>query len=181
MAKFCVNCGTLLNKHGECPMCGEPLPKEQEQVKAVQPAEESPVVTAAETAEKAPVELQETKPAEGEKPAQEPKKEADKPEDKAPPRKSRYAPVSTFSFLIMLILLCIPVLNIILLLVWARRDCRRINRRNFARAVLWLILLAAIAAGAVYFFGDVLFGPIVRQYAVQLEQWGLGSLVTMWG
>jgi len=44
------------------------------------------------------------------------------------------------------IVLCVPLLNIILCLVWALRPSGNIHRRSFCRATLFLILVAVVVA-----------------------------------
>ncbi len=63
--------------------------------------------------------------------------------DAAPSRESKYEPISTLGFIGIWILMAIPLLNLILLIVWATGGCRKINKRNFARSMLivWAITL----------------------------------------
>ncbi|MEA5050356.1 MAG: zinc ribbon domain-containing protein [Oscillospiraceae bacterium] len=168
--KYCTNCGEAVNDGDTaCPKCGEPVP-------GAKPAEDPAPADAAE-AKIAVAERPQMKPALQETAA--PEKKA--PEDAAPPARSRYAPVSTFGFLLMDILLLIPVLNLILLFVWARKNSKKINRRNFARGTLIFLLLVALFAVACFFFGDVMFGGIVTKYSGFLSGIGLQSIVDLWG
>ncbi|MEA4911257.1 MAG: hypothetical protein VB092_01420 [Oscillospiraceae bacterium] len=176
--KYCTGCGEPLNPEDKsCAKCGEPV---LSQAAETETAPETPAggssdagFAATYTPVAVPVEqadrpaLQETEPA--------------KEEDPAPPRRSRYAPVSTFSFLVMYILLLIPILNIILLFVWARKNTKKVNRRSFARATLIFLLLVVAFAVVCFFFGDVLFGGIVTKYAGFLSGIGLQSIVDLWG
>ena len=50
-------------------------------------------------------------------------------------------PLSTGQFLLMFILMAIPLVNIILLFVWAFSGNTNINRRNYCRAALLLLLI----------------------------------------
>lgn len=65
--------------------------------------------------------------------------------DPAPPKGSRYAPISTLNYVVTALLLCIPLLNLVLLVVWAFGGCHNVNRRNLARAALILAVLAIAA------------------------------------
>ncbi len=198
--KFCTECGEALTaKAKTCKKCGAPVDLEatikdetaqaveavvseeikEETVKAEIPAIEEPCVEedkpVPQTREDGLLEEEEKRPrrrAEEAKPVV---------SDPAPARRSRYAPVSTFSFILMDILLLIPVVNIILLFVWARANSRKINRRNFARAALIVLLLLILWAAASYFFGDVMYGGLVTKYAGFLEGIGLESIVNLWG
>ena len=65
--------------------------------------------------------------------------EAPRSQEAKPGRKSPYAPMSSFGMAVQLFLMGIPVIGLILSIVWACGVCRKIARRNLARA--WLILL----------------------------------------
>lgn len=67
--------------------------------------------------------------------------EAPRSQEAKPGRKSPYAPMSSFGMAVQLFLMGIPVIGLILSIVWACGVCRKIARRNLARA--WLILLIA--------------------------------------
>ena len=49
-------------------------------------------------------------------------------------------PLSVGQYIVMLLLLCIPILNIILIFVWSFSSGRNLNKKNLARA--FLIFLA---------------------------------------
>jgi NADH:ubiquinone oxidoreductase subunit 3 (subunit A) len=61
--------------------------------------------------------------------------------DIRPAKGSHYAPIGSLEFFGIFLLLLIPVVNIILLLVWAFGGCKKINKRNFARAYLVMLAL----------------------------------------
>ena len=61
--------------------------------------------------------------------------------DIPPAKESRYAPIGSLEFLGIFLLLLIPIVNIVLLLVWAFGGCKKINKRNFARAYLVMLTL----------------------------------------
>ena len=80
-----------------------------------------------------------------------------------PPRGTRYAPMTIGMYIGTFLLLCIPVANFILLIVWASGGTINQSKRNFARAVLILygicIVLAvvlAIAFGTSTTFSDII-------------------------
>jgi hypothetical protein len=59
--------------------------------------------------------------------------------DIEPPPGSKYAPLSTGEFMLITLLLCIPLVNIILLFIWAFSNNVNINKRNYSRAALiWM-------------------------------------------
>ena len=55
-------------------------------------------------------------------------------------------PLTVWEWLLTLVVLCIPFLNLILCLVWALRRSGNIHRRNFCRATLLLIPVAVVIA-----------------------------------
>jgi hypothetical protein len=55
-------------------------------------------------------------------------------------------PLTVWEWMLTLIVLCIPFLNIILCLVWALRSSGNIRRRNFCRATLCLVPVAVVMA-----------------------------------
>ena len=59
--------------------------------------------------------------------------------DPKPGKKSAYAPMSSFGMAVQIFLMSIPLVGLILSIVWACGVCRKIARRNLARA--WLILM----------------------------------------
>lgn len=82
-------------------------------------------------------------------------------EEQEPSPNSPYAPVGIGAFLGAQLLLCIPVVNLIVMIVWACGGCRKINLRNYARA--WLILAAIGFVLSILF--AVLLGAVFSQYA----------------
>lgn len=57
---------------------------------------------------------------------------------------SRYEPISTFSFIGIMLLMCIPIVGQILVLIWAFGGCKKVNKRNFARASLFFMIISLI-------------------------------------
>jgi hypothetical protein len=68
---------------------------------------------------------------------------ATRPEAAPSPEKR---PLTVWEWLVTLILLCVPLLNIILCLVWALSSSGNIHRSNFCRATLFLIPVAVVIA-----------------------------------
>lgn len=66
--------------------------------------------------------------------------------DQRPPRRSRFSVMGVGAYLGMFLLLCVPVVNLLFLLVWACGGARNQNRRNFARGfLLFTVILVALA------------------------------------
>jgi hypothetical protein len=64
--------------------------------------------------------------------------------DVRPPKRSRYAPMSALGTALSLFVMGIPLVGFIVTVVWACGACRKIGRRNLARAVLILMALGFI-------------------------------------
>ena len=65
-------------------------------------------------------------------------------EERRPPAGARYSVMGVGSFLGTLLLMMIPVINLILLIVWACGGCVNQNKRNYSRAMLILIAIFLI-------------------------------------
>lgn len=68
-----------------------------------------------------------------------------------------YSQVSIGNWILTFILLSIPIVNIVMLFVWAFSSTTRISKKNFAIAALIMMLIAIIGGIAVgIFFGSIL-------------------------
>ena len=72
------------------------------------------------------------------------KKTPDIPQEPRPDRKSAYAPMTCVGMAVQILLMSIPVIGLILSILWACGVCRKITRRNLARAYLILLIFAII-------------------------------------
>ena len=61
-----------------------------------------------------------------------------------PDRKSRYAPMSSVGMAVEIFLMSIPVVGFILMILWSCGVCRKIARRNLARAYLILLVVGIV-------------------------------------
>lgn len=99
------------------------------------------------------------------------------PTDDRPHRKSRYAPMTSAGMALELFLMGIPVLGLIFMILWSCGVCRKIARRNLARAALslWVLALVVLIAAALvcrFVFPNeitALFESLVPGYTIQ---WG---------
>lgn len=158
---FCENCGTKLAEGFKfCDNCGAPVPAE---APAAGPAAARPPESPARAAESAPTPTRPEPPAPVQSappvPVTTPVPAPVPPASPAGPfgaparQGSRSAKPegedgkgkvpSVGEYLGMLILLAIPVLNAILLLVWAFGSGAPTYKRNYARALLWLMAISA--------------------------------------
>lgn len=67
-------------------------------------------------------------------------------------------PISTKSYVGIMFLLIIPVLNLLLLIIWACGGCRKKNKRNFARAALLWFVIGSILSILIILVGRLLYG-----------------------
>ncbi|MBQ2896115.1 MAG: zinc ribbon domain-containing protein, partial [Oscillospiraceae bacterium] len=138
MAKFCTNCGATLDDDKKfCTECGAPVnespvgaaaPPPPPPQSAPQP-QAAPVYAQAATATMPPPQsaYQQATAYGGDVP---------------PPKGSKYEPITTKGFIGIMLLMCIPVVGQILMIIWALGGCRKINKRNLARASLIMMVVA---------------------------------------
>ena len=139
------------------------------------PAPQSaPVFTppAAEAPKPAPVPPVYQQPAPAAPVYQQPAPDADKPG-----KKSKYAPMTSWGMAIQLILMAIPFVGFVLMVVWACGGCRKIARRNLARANLILLIIAIVLTIVAALLARFLFAEdITRVFEEILPgytlQWG---------
>jgi uncharacterized membrane protein YvbJ len=62
----------------------------------------------------------------------------------AAPMAASSAPMSVGQFIGMFLLLCIPIVNIILLFIWAFGSSTNLNKKNYARATLILMAISVV-------------------------------------
>ena len=103
---------------------------------------------------------------------QQPAPDADKPG-----KKSKYAPMTSWGMAIQLILMAIPFVGFVLMVVWACGGCRKIARRNLARANLILLIIAIVLTIVAALLARFLFAEdITRVFEEILPgytlQWG---------
>ena len=67
-------------------------------------------------------------------------------EEVRPPKGSRFAPLTVGGYIGSFLLLCIPLVNLILLIVWSCGGCKNQNKRNLARALLILYVICVLLA-----------------------------------
>ena len=142
MSKFCTNCGATLNDDARfCTECGATLEAAAAQPAAAAapppppPQAAAPVMQAAPPPQAAPA---------AEKPKKKKKARPVYDDYDAPAPGSKYAPISTWGYIGISLLACIPIVGFILLIVWAFGGCKKINKRNFARAMLIMMAIGLV-------------------------------------
>jgi hypothetical protein len=81
-----------------------------------------------------------------------------------PPSYSRYAVLNMEDYLGMMLLMLIPGVNIILLLIWALGGSKKINRQNYARAALVMLLISAVLTVVAGFIMGEMFTRVWAQF-----------------
>ncbi|MBR3994183.1 MAG: zinc ribbon domain-containing protein [Clostridia bacterium] len=161
MAKFCTGCGMeLTDGLMFCTGCGtkvpEDAPVEAPAVKEEIPAEEK-VVKEPVTVQAQPEQQQQYIP-----PQQQPPPQQTAYTPPPLPREildsdikgTKYEPISAWGFIGIMLLMCIPIVGILLVIIWACGGCRKLCKRSLARATLIMTaiglvisLIIGIAAG----------------------------------
>ena len=155
MAKFCTNCGAALDDDKKfCTECGAsvnetpagaaPPPQVTPQPQA------APVYAQAATATMPP-------PQSAYQPA------AAYGGDMALAKGSKYEPITTGGYIGIMLLMCIPIVGQILMIVWALGGCRKINKRNLARASLIMMVVALVISFILGLILKSVFGKVVDQ------------------
>lgn len=88
---------------------------------------------------------------------------------------TKYEPVKTWGYVANYFLMSIPVLNIILLIVWAFGGCRKIGRRNWARSLFVIALLNILFTALV--IGGFVF--TLKQLGLDLEALAEGDFTQL--
>lgn len=65
--------------------------------------------------------------------------------DNTPGDDSKYQPISTWGYVGIILLLGIPFVGLTIAIVWACGGCRKVNKRNFARAFLIMSVIMLIS------------------------------------
>ena len=161
MASYCPNCGKMLENAARfCPACGASMTEQ---------------TTSAQTA-KDPWEQHDTNQAGRVKFTDNPVPPAYTPPTassnssafrpaitKEDLQGTPFEPVSTGSFVGILLLMLIPLVNVIFLIVWACGGCRKINQQNFAKGFL-IVLVIGVVIGVIL---GILIGLFVTNFMVR--------------
>ena len=154
MAKFCTNCGATLDDDKKfCTECGASVNEAPAGAVAPPPQaapqpQAAPVYAQTATATMSP-------PQSAYQPA------AAYGGDMAPAKGSKYEPITTGGYIGIMLLMCIPIVGQILMIVWALGGCRKINKRNLARASLIMLVVMLIISFLIGLALKSLFGKVV--------------------
>ena len=166
--KFCTSCGAALEDGTKfCTTCGAAVSNEESQpvaepqpVKAAAPATQAvpktPVAPVYSTAS------QTIPPNRG--------GYAPTPVNAAPGSDSKYEPITTKGYIGIMLLMCIPVVGFVLILIWAFGGCRKINKRNLARASLIMMVIGLILSLIAGFLIKSAVNNLMEQIGINWEQ-----------
>ena len=93
-----------------------------------------------------------------------------------PGKKSKYAPMSSVGMALEIFLMSIPVVGFILMILWSCGVCRKIARRNLARAYLILLIVALVLAVA----GALLARFVFKDQITQLVEQAMPGYTIQW-
>lgn len=131
MAKFCTNCGaTIPDEKYFCTECGTRIGATEEAPVTPPPVQTPP-----------PTQAPPPPPTQAPPPNYQYQTTAG---DTAPAPGSKYEPITTGGYIGIMLLMCIPIVGIILAIVWAFGGCKKVNKRNLARATLIMMVIGLI-------------------------------------
>ena len=84
-----------------------------------------------------------------------------------PDKKRKYAPMTSLGMAVELFLMSIPVVGFVLMILWSCGVCRKIARRNLARAYLILLIVGLVAAVILAVLGRFVFKDQITQIVEQ--------------
>ncbi len=190
MARFCTNCGATLDDDKKfCTECGTSMADAP--TREAEPAADA---VGASSVNIPPPPRQVSQPQQPIYQAQTPPTYAPQPAyngDAPPPSGSKYEPITAGGYIGIMLLMCIPVVGLILAIVWACGGCRKINKRNLARATLIMMVIGLIVSLVVGFAAKSLINKAVeaieQETGVSItgeqngESGGLGGLLGLIG
>ena len=103
------------------------------------------------------------------------------PASDVPPAGSKYELITTGGFIGIMLLMCIPIIGQILMIVWACGGCRKLQKRNLARASLIMMVVALVISLILGFAAKKLINNVMEEAGItQSESSGgiLGGLLS---
>lgn len=80
-------------------------------------------------------------------------------------------PISTGGYIGIILLMMMPLINLILLIIWACGGCKKVNQRNFARAILVWMVIASVLGGLLFLIGGLFIGDtidVLKEYGTSI-------------
>ncbi len=98
----------------------------------------------------------------------------------APGPDSPYEPITTKGYIGISLLMMIPIIGQILMIVWALGGCRKINKKNFARAMLIMMLIGLVISFIIGAIVNFAIDKAIEESGLN-EEGGIDSLYEMLG
>ncbi len=176
--KFCTSCGAALDENKKfCTECGQPT--------AADASVREPVMAGAAPAPQPAAAAPPAQPYAV--PPQQPAYAPPAPAAYAPapdtPPTGKYAPIGLGGWLGIMLLMLIPIVNIILIIVWACGGCKRVTQRSFARASLIFMAVAIVLSMAIGVVAKKAIDTIIQESGIA-QQFGLPDGIgigDLWG
>ena len=174
MAKFCTNCGASMPDDKKfCTECGMSVNTESSNTAInTSTAETSPIQQTPPPVRQAASGCQATPPVQQAAPMQQPVYQYAPVNagEAVPPKGSKYDPITTGGYIGIMLLMCIPIVGIILMIIWACGGCKKINKRNLARASLIMMAVGFIISLILGFVVKTVFKKAVEAAGVDVTE-----------
>lgn len=162
---FCTECGADIPAEIKfCTSCGNPMSAAAQPLPAMAAAAAAPASAVQPTPQAAP------RPAYA-PPAQPQPVQTVINADAPPARGSKYAVMGTGAYIGTMLLFCIPIVGWLACVIMAFAS-KKLNRRNFARAMLVFLIIGAVLSAALY----VVFGWVSEAVMQSLNETTNGML-----
>lgn len=89
------------------------------------------------------------------------------------PPTGKYAPIGLGGWLGIMLLMLIPIVNIILIIVWACGGCKRVTQRSFARATLIFMAVMVVLSLTIGYFAKKAFNTFLNETGIFQEFGGI--------
>ena len=90
------------------------------------------------------------------------------PEEEAPGKDSPYQPISAWGYVGINFIMTVPILNLVMLIVWACGGCRKVNKRNMARGFFLTMLISLVIGIIITILGLTVFRNIYYEIIEKL-------------
>jgi len=140
MTRFCLNCGSPVEENSTfCTACGTAM-EAAPAATQTQPAAAPPQQAASPYQQDTKQQYQQQQSYQQAAPQY---TQSNYAAEMPPAKGSIYEPISVLGYIGISLLMCIPIVGIVLALYWAFKS-KKVNRRNFARAMLIMMVVAMI-------------------------------------
>ncbi len=175
---FCESCGSPNPQNSKfCQKCGKSIPVASSTTTPPRPSAPPPVTTPP------PVRQQQTAPNTSYvPPVAQNYSQQTQPPNYYPNFGQDVSPLSVGQFFLMMFLMCIPVVNIILIFIWAFGSNVNVNKKNFSRAILiWVLISIAISIILSIVFAALLsaFWPQIEDFINDMDFNSIAVLVKL--